>query len=47
MLLLLIFTYRQQTDSISRNFSSRPLLLIAVDSKKEHDGQVVLRAETD
>lgn len=41
----IIFTYRQQTDSISRIFSSRPLLLIVVD--KEHDGQVVLRAEAD
>ena len=41
----IIFTYQKQTDSISRNFSSRPLLLIVVD--KEHDGQVVLRAETD
>lgn len=42
----IIFTYRQQTDSsISRIFSSRPLLLIVVN--KEHDGQVVLRAEAD
>lgn len=42
---LIVFTYWQQTDSISRSFSSRSLLLIVVD--KEHDGQVVLRAETD
>ena len=41
----IIFTYQQQIDSISRSFSSRPLLLIVVD--KEYDGQVVLRAETD